>query len=116
MKTKTGIRPYGPGKFDTILDSYVYGVTLNGGTDAEFSSASGSWFGLLRHGRTIFQDHDPFLETLNDEERDKLTSAAGVIVREDSDGFVGVSYYHNEPALDAAWQQLEDEYLEEEEE
>ena len=32
------IRPYGPGKFSTILDSYVYQVSLEGGCDDEIGS------------------------------------------------------------------------------
>lgn len=62
------IRSYGPGKFDTILDSYVYAVSLDGGTDDEAGDVSecGAWYGLMRNGRTIFKDHDPMLESLLD--------------------------------------------------
>jgi hypothetical protein len=64
------IRPYGPGKFSTVLDSYVYQVTLDGACDEETGNTNGgSWYGLMRHGRTIFRDQDPFLETLNEDER-----------------------------------------------
>jgi hypothetical protein len=104
------IRPYGPGKFSTILDSYVYSVSLDGGCDEETGDSScGSWYGLMRHGRTIFRDHDPFLETLNEDERNKLTACAGVILREDSDGFVAISYYDTETELDAAWGEVHHE-------
>jgi len=69
------IRPYGPGKFNTILDSYVYSVSLDGGCDEEESNSdAGIWYGLMRNGRTIFRDHDPLLETLNSAEQEKLTS------------------------------------------
>lgn len=111
------IRPYGPGKFSTILDSYVYGVTLNGGCDDELGDVGGfGWFGLMRNGRTIFQDHDPSLETLNSAEQDQLTSCAGVIVSEDSQGFVHVEYFDTDEHLTKRWevlckqaQQFEDE-------
>lgn len=74
-----------------------------------------SWFGLMRNGRTIFQDHDPFLEPLNDDEREQLTSCAGVIIREDSQGFVYVTYYDTKPELEKAWEEIEKEYRTEEE-
>jgi len=101
------IRPYGPGKFNTILDSYVYSVSLDGGCDDETGdSPEGYWYGLMRNGRTIFRDHDPMLESLNDDEQEKLTSCAGVIVSEDSNGFVTVAYYTTDEELDAAWSEV----------
>jgi hypothetical protein len=106
------IRPYGPGKFNTILDSYVYSVSLDGGCDEEEGnvSESGEWYGVMRHGRTIFRDPDPLLETLNTAEQDKLTSSAGVILREDSNGFVSVDYYDTDEALEVAWSQIADTF------
>lgn len=110
--TNETIRPYGPGKFNTILDSYVYQVSLDGGCDDELGSVSenGSWYGLMRHGRTIFRDHDPMLETLNAVEQEALTSAAGVIVYENSDGFVSVDYFDTEKELDSAWDEIQREF------
>ncbi len=107
-----GIRSYGPGKFNTILDSYVYSVSLDGGTDDELGSVSenGRWYGLMRHGRTIFRDHDPLLETLNETEQDMLTSAAGVILTEDSQGFVYVEYFETTETLDAVWSAIVAEF------
>jgi hypothetical protein len=104
------IRPYGPGKFSTILDSYVFQVSLDGGCDAEAGDANTTgWHGLMRHGRTIFKDHDPFLESLNEDEQEKLTSSAGVILSEDSNGFVYVQYFDSESELDATWAKIEQE-------
>ena len=74
---------------------------------------------MVRHygnGRTIFRDYDPLLETLNPAEQEKLTSSAGVILREDSQGFVYVTYYETDEALETAWAQIADEFQEEEEE
>lgn len=101
-----GIRSYGPGKFSTILDSYVYQVSLDGNCDEETGSSDcGSWYGLMRNGRTIFQDHDPLLESLNEDEQAQLTGCAGVIIREDSDGFVCVSYCESDEDLNGEWGQ-----------
>ena len=45
---RDGIRAYGPGKFYTVLDSYAFGVTLDGGADEEESyPEGGGWYGLL---------------------------------------------------------------------
>jgi hypothetical protein len=108
------IRPYGPGKFSTILDSYVYGVSLDGGCDEESGGVSecGEWYGLMRNGRTIFRDHDPLLETLNLTEQEKLTLCAGLILREDSQGFVSVTYYETDDSLESAWSQIADSFCE----
>lgn len=108
----SNIRPYGPGKFNTILDSYVYSVSLDGGCDEEEGSVSecGEWYGIMRNGRTIFRDHDPMLETLTPEEQEQLTSSAGVILREDSNGFVSVTYYDTADSLELAWSQIADEF------
>src|SRR5438445_12059889 len=102
--TNTGIRPYGPGKFSTILDCYVYEVSLDGGCDDETGSTEyGRWYGLMKNGRTIFRDHDPMLSSLNEDEQAQLTGCAGVIISEDSNGFVSVHYYNTPEQLDDAW-------------
>jgi len=124
-----GIRPYGPGKFSTVLDSYVYSVSLDGGwgvqTDPtltnrryeeESNSDAGIWYGIMRNGRTIFRDHDPLLETLTPEEQEKLTSSAGVILHEDSKGFVYVDYYATKEELETAWSDVVKDFAEYEEE
>jgi hypothetical protein len=102
------IRPYGPGKFNTILDAYVYAVSLDGGCDDEHGSVdeTGCWYGLMQNGRSIFRDHDPLGETLNDAEREQLTSCAGVILSEDSQGFVNVEYFDMADELNAAWSEI----------
>src|SRR6266699_2578944 len=106
------IRSYGPGKFNTILDSYVYEVSLDGGCDDEIGSVDeGGWFGMMRNGRTIFRDHDPLLETLNEAEQELLTTSAGVIIEEDSQGFVHVTYYTADAELDVAWGALQREWV-----
>jgi hypothetical protein len=103
------LRPYGPGKFSTVLDSYVYGVSLDGGTDDELGSVSenGHWYGLMRHGHSIFKDHDPLLETLTESEGEYLKSCAGAILSEDSQGFVYVEYFATMAELDAKWAEIE---------
>lgn len=109
------IRPYGPGKFNTILDQYVYTVSLDGGCDEE-ETYGDSWYGIMRNGRTIFRDHDPLLETLNAAEQEQLTSSTGVIIYQDSQGFVYVDYYASKEALESAWAKIQEECADESEE
>lgn len=107
MKT---LRSYGPGKFNLILDAFVYEVSLVGGTDAEEGSVSeiGTWAGLMRHGHTIFKDGDPFNENsgLTPDEIEYLSECAGCIIYEDAQGFVTVSYFDEMQALDEAWDEV----------
>lgn len=105
------IRRYGPGKFNTVMDAYVYDVSCNGGCDEEAGSVdeNGAWYGLMRNGHTIFKDHDPLLETLNEAEQELLTNSAGVILQEDGNGFVTVSYYETKAELDKDWASIEEE-------
>jgi hypothetical protein len=107
-----GIRSYGPGKFNTMLDAYVYAVSLDGGCDAEEGDTNeyGRWYGLMRHGRTIFRDHDPMLESLNEAEQEQLTGCAGVIITEDAQGFVYVKYFDTNAQLNAEWREIEAEF------
>jgi len=110
-------RPYRTGKFSTILDSYVYDVSLDGGCDEEESNSdAGIWYGMMRNGRTVFKDHDPLLETLNDSEREQLTSSAGVILYQDSNGFVYVGYYTTDKELESEWAKVVAEFAKPEEE
>ena len=113
-----GIRPYGPGKFNTILDSYVYSVSLDGGADEEEGSVqdTGVWYGIMRNGRTIFRDHDPLLETLTPEEQEQLTESAGVIITEDSNGFVYVEYFDSPELMETEWSRIIEAHLPEDEE
>ena len=113
-----GIRPYGPGKFNTILDSYVYSVSLDGGADEEEGSVqdTGVWYGIMRNGRTIFRDHDPLLETLTPEEQEQLTESAGVIITEDSCGFVYVEYFQSPELMETEWSRIIEAHREEESE
>ena len=103
----TGIRPYGPGKFSTMLDSYVYQVSLDVGCDDEIGSVDeGGWYGMMQGGRAIFAAD---LE-LTAAERDMLDESAGVIVSEDSNGFVSVEYYATATELHDAWHAIEEEH------
>lgn len=130
MAKKGGIRSYGPGKFYTIVDSYVFGVTLDGGADEEatYPQEGSGWFGLVWLDAPTCQaivsnaeaDGDP----LTDEEVEQLETHKAVILFERSDGIVEADWFDNKAAAEAAWAEVlvdtegdeEDEEDEDEEE
>ena len=102
------IRPYGPGKFNTILDAYVHSVSMDG-CCAECGSVSetGRWYGLMA-GPILRDRNDADQEPLlNSAERAELASCAGVILTESDQGFVDVEYYETETELHTAWDEIE---------
>lgn len=114
-RKKNQVRPYGPGKFDTMLDAAVYELSLDGGADEEVGSSSeapGLWAGLMRNGEIMAQR----LEIEKDidstrAERDYLAKEgkAGVIMTENTQGFVSIEYYNNRKQLEKDWDELVEE-------
>jgi len=118
---KKGIRSYGPGKFSTILDSHAYSVTLDGGVDDEESyEEGGGWYGLLwlddTVRDTVCTDADNAGEALTQEEEDLLDESVAVIFFERSDGIVEVEWFSDKPEAEAAWEDIQAEFDDEEEE
>jgi len=101
----TGIRPYGQGKFNTMLDAYVYEVSREGRTEEDCRMYD-SWCGIMREGLSIFKDHDPTCDELTDEEYQQLLRCAGIIMTENSDGFVHVAYYDDQKSLETVWVEM----------
>ncbi len=113
----TTIRSYGPGKFNTIVDSYVYDLAGNG-CDEEGGDVqeNGTWYGLMRD---TFKLEGPFVDftpeqlaNMTQAERELLTTTAGVIISEDDQGFVTVEYFDTAEQLEAAWSEVEAELSE----
>jgi hypothetical protein len=103
-------RPYGPGKFDTMLDAAVYQLSLDE-SDEEAGSVSevGMWAGLMYNGEILSQG----LELAKDldttrEERAYLAKEgqAGVILTENDQGFVNVSYFKKKKDLEDEWKAI----------
>lgn len=97
------------GKFNFLLDAWVYAASLNGTCDAEAGSVSdhGVWFGMMRDGKRIFEGESSFREKLTDRERAFIDAQAGVILREDDLGFVQTDYYSDPSSLNRAWSAIE---------
>lgn len=96
------IRPYGPGKFDTILDMHLWEMSLDGADEETGDSSMGVYYCLLRGPFSVTTD-------LTKDELALLSTSVGVIMSEDGQGFVSVEYFDNLKDLDAAWKECEAE-------
>jgi len=123
-----GIRRYGPGKFNTIIDSYVYDLTMEGmgeGTIGDVSEV-----GFAAEGIPLGPEALPEIERVAKEDGDELTpeecdlikESHGAIVTENDQGFVAVDFYDDQEEYEKDLDELEaqvsgeDEEGEEEEE
>ena len=109
-----GIRTYGPGKFYTLLDSYAYSVTLDGGADREASyEEGGGWYGFLDIDpdtiERIREEAGEQGDRLTREEERLLTRSTAVIFFERSDGIVEADWYDRMSEADTAWDEIEAE-------
>lgn len=109
------IRPYGSGKFNTMMDSAVHHLAMVG-TDEELSGMGFGWAGLIRltPGETLLQP-DPSGELggvwLNADEREFLLKhTAGCVLREDTEGSVIISYFTKVEELEDAWKGAQEDY------
>ena len=118
-----GIRSYGPGKFHTVVDSYAYDMTLDGGADEEASypQEGSGWYGVLwldadareRISEIAVENKDQ----LTKEEEDLLDESAAVIFFERSDGIVEADWFASKQEAEEEWANiLADTEQEEEEE
>lgn len=106
-------------KFDSALDEYVYRVSLEGGCDDEVGSVSeqGLWYGLMRgHGGSVFTNNNPMMESLTPEDREVLTNTNGIIIMEDSQGFVTTWLYEDPEELEKDWNEILQKHKGQEEE
>jgi len=111
MAEETGIRSYGPGKFDTILDSYAYGVTLEGADEEAALGEGNGWYRLLQPDKTtrdrIHQAAHYEEDDLTEEESDLLEDSVAVIFFERSDGIVESDWFDDMGKAKKAWDQIE---------
>lgn len=102
----------GSGKFDTRLDAAVYDATLEGFEDETAGSSTEppmTYAVLMRNGLDLAQYlHTNRGVSLEDVRFLEEKGSAGVIVFENSDGFVQVVYYDNAGELDKDWAETEE--------
>ena len=109
------IRPYGPGKFNTFVDSLVWDAIGTNGTDEELAEEGFGWRGLIRKGETGLELEVQALPAykdnpLNPAEIEFLAAQVGCIASEASDGHVDITYYADLAELEAAWKAIQDDY------
>jgi hypothetical protein len=107
--SQAGIRLYGPGKFYTILDSYVYQLEPD---ETESYEDGGGWYGLFRgpiDPDSLELDEGDILTAA---EREACLNTVGVVLWERSDGIVESSWNDDADELEKAWSELVAEFAE----
>ena len=109
------IRGYGPGKFSTILDSYVYALAGEGWESESLGEAEDfGYYGMVDLGPEALERIEKIAseegDTLTEEEMGMIEYSWGAIYSEDSQGFVDVDYINTEANIKKAWDDLEEEY------
>lgn len=95
-----GIRSYGPGKYNTKLDSYVHALTLQGVGEGGIGDvgecgfyAEGILLGDDKSVKNVQDEASNDDDTLTPEEIELVKSSYAAIVVENEQGFVSVDYY-----------------------
>lgn len=101
------IRPYGPGKFNTIVDSVVWELPCE--RDCGSLEEDGIWYGRIDGPLDLEALQDGSLPTLNEAERAQIAGTAGIIVSENTQGCVDVEYYDSAEDLEDAWRRCLEE-------
>lgn len=108
------IRAYGPGKFNTVLDSAVWNLAQDG-VDEELADQGYGWRGkIVIDNDTLGSDvtinvQDP---KLNPAEIEFLNLQVGAILSETTDGHVDIEYFEDPEALQTRWAEIESEFAE----
>ena len=109
MGESDGIRSYGPGKYNTVIDSYAYELTLDGGADEEatYPSEGSGWFGLLwvdpDTRRAIREVAREDTGALTREEEELLARTVAIILFERSDGIVEADWFDDKREAEEEW-------------
>lgn len=111
------IRAYGPGKFNTILDSAVFNLAQDG-VDEELADQGYGWRGKIvvdtTNGWELGTDVDNNVPDpkLNPAEIEFLNLQVGCILTETTDGHVDIEYFEDPEALQGRWAEIESEFAE----
>jgi hypothetical protein len=111
--TGRGIRGYGPGKFNSLLDSWAHTTALDGVDEEVSIDDGGGWYGLIRINRpfrsAVKAEAKQENEKLNAAEKELLDTSAAVIFFERSDGIVETDWYENLEEAEQAWAEIEND-------
>ena len=91
--------PYGPGKFSTDVDAWLYARTLHGGADEQLTVGEGAgWYGLVHFDA----EEQTILNTI-----EGYQTCIGCIMFERSDGIVEIEYFSDPHLFKTRWKVLE---------
>jgi hypothetical protein len=105
--SNTGWRSYGPGKFESMVDSFLWGEG-----EEDIGDVQGPGYFILITGDLVKYAEDGAAEQgeeLNEDERAELAESKGVIMSEDSQGLVGATYYDTEAQARKEWKAVQKE-------
>lgn len=116
-----GIRRYGPGKFNTILDSVIYEMIGDGMGDESCGDVSevGFYAEKISLGKDAVKEAERIGaedDGLTDEEVEMVRDSVGAIMVENDQGFVTVDYYDNEKEFEKDWEEVQKDASPEDEE
>jgi hypothetical protein len=93
-------RSYGPGKFNTYADAYIYDLSMDGADEEVGEAEHDNYHALIR---------GPF-------EHSQLREFAGAVIFVNSQGFVDVTFVEAKRELERDWKRIEKEVEKEMEE
>lgn len=110
------IRPYGPGKFSTIIDSLIWNLFQENGFDDELADPSFGWRGLVRMSPddgplgVLVMTENPSKIPLNAAESEFLGEVCGMILTEHTNGMVSIDYFTLPEDLESTWAAMQSDY------
>lgn len=111
-----------PGKFEggLLIDQIPYLFALEGGADEEESNPDWGESAQLISGPITLESYPGIVsevspDGLTPEEIEFLSSHAGCIVHEDTQGFVSVDWYETHAELESAWRGVAESFAPEDE-
>ena len=115
-----GIRPYGPGKFHTLIDSFAFEVAGDGVDEEASYGEGGGWYGLVlldaptrkRVAEVAAKNRD----ALTEDEQELLDDSIAIIFFERSDGIVEADWFEDKEKAEQAWAEIEADTAEEDDE
>lgn len=120
-----GIRRYGPGKFNTIIDSVIYGMINSGMVHESTGDVSevGFYAESILLGPDGVKDAEDEAEEykshtdgiLTEEEKDLIKESYAAVMVENDQGFVTVDYYDTKKEYEKDWEEIEADASPEEE-
>lgn len=104
-------RSYSPGKFDSIVDSYVYQISMDGLGEEVGDVQDFGWYGRL-DGPILNDVRKAALaagDRLTSVETSELKPVVGAILHESDQGFVTVAYFNKRKQLMQAWDGVQED-------